>query len=184
MFKIIVAVLAITVVMLVALAGVDAMTTDIVDGNNNLTSYVADPENSLQATVDGEVARPGTYLLEEGSTLSDLLIAAGGASGNADSRAYDVSFVLESKMSFYIAPLFDTGDICATDPIPKVNINTASKSQLDEGVSAFSSSVAQAIVDYRNSNGLFKRIEELKDVKGIGTATFEKCKDYVILREG
>lgn len=182
MFKIIIAVLAITVVMLIALAGVDAMTTDIVEPNDS-NSYVVEGETNIQATISGEVARPGTYLLEEGATLSDLIASAGGTNGNADSRAYDISFVVETKMSFYIAPLFDIGDVCATEPIPKVNINAATKSELDEGVSAFSSSVAEAIVSYRNDNGLFRRIEELKDVKGIGTATFEKCKDFVTLRD-
>ncbi len=182
MFKVIIGVLAVTVVMLIVLAGVDAMSTDIVEGNTG-NSYVLEGEASIEATISGEVVRPGTYLLEEGAKLSDLIQSAGGVSGNADSRAYDVSFVLEGKMSFYIAPLFDTSDVCATEPIAKVNINTASKGELDEGVSAFSSSVAQAIVDYRNGNGPFSRIEELKDVKGIGTATFEKCKDFVVLRD-
>ena len=41
----------------------------------------------------------------------------------------------------------------------------------------------KAIVSYRETNGLFGRIEDLKKVSGIGNATFEKIKDYVRLRD-
>jgi len=35
------------------------------------------------------------------------------------------------------------------------------------------------IVDYRNENGEFKRVEDLLQVKGIGQGTFDKIKDYI-----
>ncbi|GAH87864.1 unnamed protein product, partial [marine sediment metagenome] len=38
---------------------------------------------------------------------------------------------------------------------------------------------AKAIVDYRNENGEFKRVEDLLQVKGIGQGTFDKIKDYI-----
>ena len=38
---------------------------------------------------------------------------------------------------------------------------------------------AQAIIDYRNSSGSFKSIEEILNVSGIGDAVFEKIKDYI-----
>jgi len=41
----------------------------------------------------------------------------------------------------------------------------------------------QDIVDYRNENGPFKRIEDLLQVKGIGEGTFEKTKDYITVSE-
>jgi competence protein ComEA len=50
-------------------------------------------------------------------------------------------------------------------------------------VSAFSSTVAQAIVSYREDKGAYKRLEDLKNVSGIGNATFEKCKNYVTLTD-
>ena len=62
----------------------------------------------------------------------------------------------------------------------KVNINTASQSELD-GLPGIGDSIAQRIIDYREQNGNFKSIEELKEVKGIGEAKFEEIKDRVTI---
>ncbi len=61
-----------------------------------------------------------------------------------------------------------------------VNINTATKEELDAlpGVGPVK---AQAIIDYRNANGRFKSLEDLKKVNGIGDATFEKLKPDITL---
>ena len=62
--------------------------------------------------------------------------------------------------------------------IAAININTASKEELDAlpGVGPVK---AQAIVDYRKANGPFKTIDDLKKVNGIGDATFEKLKSGI-----
>lgn len=57
--------------------------------------------------------------------------------------------------------------------VTKVNINTASKSELCE-LPSISDSIAQAIVDYRELNGKFETLEEIKNVKGIGDKTYQK----------
>lgn len=61
-----------------------------------------------------------------------------------------------------------------------VNINTASLSELD-GLPGIGPTYAQRIIDYRNSNGGFKNVEEIKNVKGIGEKTFEKLKDQITI---
>ena len=38
-----------------------------------------------------------------------------------------------------------------------------------------------AIIDYRNNNGLFKSIDDIKQVSGIGEALFAKIKDYITI---
>jgi competence protein ComEA len=111
-----------------------------------------------------------------------LIEAAGGATANADPKAYDTSFLLEDKQTFFIAAIYDNGNTCAVTPISKVCVNTADKAAL-QGISAFSSTVAGNIVTYREANGAFKRLEDLKNVSGIGNATFEKCKNLVTLTE-
>jgi len=60
----------------------------------------------------------------------------------------------------------------------KVNLNTASLSQLDT-LTGIGATYAQRIIDYRNSNGGFKSIDEIQNVKGIGPKTFEKLKDQI-----
>lgn len=63
----------------------------------------------------------------------------------------------------------------ATEP---VNLNAATTAQLQTlpGVGA---SAAQRIVDYRQKNGNFKKIEELMNVKGIGEKSFLKLKPLI-----
>jgi competence protein ComEA len=60
----------------------------------------------------------------------------------------------------------------------KININTASVLELQE-LPRIGEQVARRIVDYREKNGKFKRIEELMKIKGIGEKTFLQLKDRV-----
>ena len=60
----------------------------------------------------------------------------------------------------------------------KININTASKEILMT-LSKIGESKAISIIEYREKNGLFKTIEDLKNVSGIGDSIFEAIKDYI-----
>jgi competence protein ComEA len=59
-----------------------------------------------------------------------------------------------------------------------ININTATPAQL-EALPGIGARTAQAIVDHRQKNGGFKKIEELMNVKGIGEKSFLKLKPMV-----
>ena len=149
----------------------------LVDENNNATAS----ESSISVTISGEVTRVGTYMMDPNSTLGDLINVASGVTSNADALAYDTSYVLKDGYSFYIAPKYDMNDVCSMSPITKVCINVASAEQL-QTVSGIGATVASAIVSYRTTTSTFGRIEDLKNVTGIGNATFEKIKNYVTLR--
>ncbi|MFA6476523.1 MAG: helix-hairpin-helix domain-containing protein [Candidatus Paceibacterota bacterium] len=60
-----------------------------------------------------------------------------------------------------------------------VNINTAGLDELDSGITGVGPAIAGKIILYRETNGLFKTIEEIKNVSGIGDATFLKMKDQI-----
>jgi len=62
----------------------------------------------------------------------------------------------------------------------KISINKATLSEL-QTLPGIGKTKAQAIIDYRNQNGLFITITDLKKVSGIGNSTFEKIKEYITL---
>jgi comEA protein len=67
-------------------------------------------------------------------------------------------------------------------PSSPININTATQAQF-ESLPGIGPKVAQRIVEYRQKNGQFKKIEDLMNVKGIGEKSFLKLKPYVSISE-
>lgn len=63
----------------------------------------------------------------------------------------------------------------------QVNINIADAETLSSELSGVGHSKAEAIVSYREQHGPYKSVEELTNVKGIGTATIDKNKSKIIL---
>ncbi len=59
-----------------------------------------------------------------------------------------------------------------------ININTASVSELTS-LNGIGESKAKSIIEYRQNNGLFETIEDIKKVTGISESTYEKIKDYI-----
>lgn len=178
MYKVLIAVLVVTVAMIVVFTCIDP---NIANSVANTATTLVTNIDKVNVSIDGEVVRPGTYLLEINTSLSNLIEVAGGVTSNADELAFDTSYLLKDGLSFYIAPKYDNNDVCSMEPIKKVNINESDAEGLKE-VNGIGSTVAKAIVEYRTANGLFKRLEDIKEVSGIGNATFEKVKKYLVLR--
>ena len=63
-----------------------------------------------------------------------------------------------------------------------VNINTADAQTLSKNIKGVGLKKAQAIVAYREKNGEFKKIEDLKKVKGIGARLLEKNSGSIIVK--
>lgn len=70
----------------------------------------------------------------------------------------------------------------SNDQSDKININTADITELDK-LPNIGPARAADIVAYRETNGGFQSIEELKNIKGIGDKTFEELKDVVTVGE-
>jgi len=66
----------------------------------------------------------------------------------------------------------------AQPPGEKVNINTAAVDDLVT-LPGIGKSYAQRIVEYRDKNGPFKKVEDLLNVRGIGEKTFERIRDRI-----
>ena len=82
-----------------------------------------------------------------------------------------------------------TNDVCVEKPVTnkeetviskKISLNQGTKEEF-ESLTGIGPSKAEAIIKYRNEHGKFESIEEIKNVSGIGEATFEKIKDNLAL---
>ena len=66
----------------------------------------------------------------------------------------------------------------ASNPSNLVNINTADEKALDS-LPGIGPAMAKRIIEYRNTEGMFQTPEDLKKIKGIGDAKYEKLKDRI-----
>lgn len=82
----------------------------------------------------------------------------------------DLDIVLEYVVKNYPA-----------DDVPKINVNEAKAIDLESGLS-LKRSQAAAVIQYREKNGPFKSIEDLKKVPGIDAAKIEAKKDRLIFK--
>lgn len=151
------------------------------------TNSIKSEENdTVVVDVKGQVHTPGVYILPSGSRVLDALQLAGGILPTAEEKALNFAAKLVDEMVIYV-PLI--GETEVSMPIPTspttsesqntlVNINTSDESTLMT-LSGIGPSKAKAIIAYREEKGLFKSIEEIKEVTGIGDSTFENLKDFI-----
>jgi len=136
--------------------------------------------------VGGAVETPKVVELKAGSRVQDAIALAGGLKATADITNLNRAAFLEDGEKLYIPAI---GEVVADTGSPvssqggsavssKVNLNTATSEEL-QTLNGVGPSIAGKIIDYRKSNGYFKTIEELKNVKGIGDKTFEKLKEHI-----
>ena len=136
-------------------------------------------KESVKIVVDikGEIKNPNIYWLEEGCIIEDLINVAGGITEEGDLSKINRAQKLNDHEVVIIPNINDKESeiesiIPSSNNENKVNINTASINELDT-LSGIGPSKAEAIIKYREENGTFKSIEEIKNVTGFGEALFE-----------
>lgn len=123
------------------------------------------PQQSGKIYIAGAVTSPGIYSLTEGDTIQTLLSDAG-IGPDADLNYIEIYVPREGEKQ---AP-------------QKIDINRA-EAWLLEALPGIGEITAQAIVDYRNENGSFQRIEDLLYVQNIGEKTLVKIKDCITVSD-
>lgn len=158
----------------------------------NLTSVDIPQSEELIIYIDikGAVNRPGLYQLSEGSRMVDAIEAAGGLTTEADDRTINLAEKLldQQKIIVYteseIAEQLmqeDRDNLLERDVYPsnpsgatqKININIATIDEL-QALPNIGPKKAQAIIEYRQTNGSFQTIDQIKEIKGIGEKTYEE----------
>jgi competence protein ComEA len=135
----------------------------------------------LVVYVAGEVAVPGVYTLAEGSRVADAILAAGGALDQADVGPLNLAEKVRDGQKVYVPRVGETnGQSVEGSSGTLVNINSADAKKLQE-LPGIGPKLAGAIIEYRESKGGFKSVEELKRVKGIGPAKLNEIRELVTI---
>ena len=159
------------------------------DKSNEISQ--AETEDQL-VTVDvkGAVKKPGVYQLQSNSRVHDALEKAGGMTEEADLKSVNQAQKLSDEAVVYVAKVGEnTVDVTASAHTSAtsgtgqtksalVNLNTATEADF-QTISGIGQKRAQDIIAYREANGRFKSVDDLKNVSGIGAKTLEKLKEYV-----
>ena len=140
---------------------------------------------SVVVDVTGAVRRPGIVVLDLGARVVDALAAAGGVRRGVDLSTLNQARLLVDGEQIVVgahqpAGIAASASAASVPASPLVNLNSASESEL-ESLPGVGPVTAQAILDWRTSNGRFTSVEELLEVDGIGDATLADLAPYVTL---
>lgn len=155
----------------------------------------------LYVYICGQVKNPGVYSLEAGKRVNDVVNLAGGFTKEADTASLNLARQIVDGEQIYVMSkqeaatsqttalqmpnsgesisgggTFSTSDM--EDAKIKVNINTASREELMT-LSGIGQAKADSIIAYRQTNGPFQNIEEIKQIEGIKDGIFLKIKDQI-----
>ncbi len=138
----------------------------------------------LVVDVAGAVPRPGVYELPDGSRVKDAVDAAGGFLAEADRTGLNLAAPLEDGQQLqipFLAGAEPVGAARVDEPaaLDLIDINTADAETLST-LPGIGPTLAQRIVEYRETWGDFYYIEDIMNVEGIGPSTFENIKDLIM----
>jgi len=137
--------------------------------------------------ISGAVNKPGVFKMFNNARVMDLVTVAGGLAPEADISKINMALPIKDGMHINVvakAVLVGAGEgLVSTSKVKgstKISINMADKSELDS-LPGIGPSLADRIMEYRQANGAFSDINELKKVPGISQSKFDKIKDKITL---
>ena len=156
-----------------------------------------DEKDFLVVHITGAVNNPGIVKLDLESRIEDAIISAGGLTEDADITNVNLAYVLEDGMKITIPSMLDVEEDIITENSGEniiiesnkeyssskisININKATTDEFAK-LPGIGNSLAARIVKYREENGKFKKIEDIKNVSGIGENKFEQIKDLISVK--
>ena len=159
-----------------------------------LAEPTIEPIKMIKVHIIGEVVNQGVFELPEGSRINDVIEAAGGLSEDANPESVNLAQFIHDEQQIRI---YKTGDdypeeqinttsVPSSPPLQVIetanneliNINTASKEILMQ-LPGIGTTIADNIINYRTNNGLFKNIEDIKNVSRIGDKIFDGFKHMI-----
>ncbi|MED4694970.1 helix-hairpin-helix domain-containing protein [Peribacillus frigoritolerans] len=160
----------------------------------SVNESAAEPE-IIKVDVKGAVKSPGIFTAQAGDRVIDLISAAGSFTEKADTDKVNFAQIIEDQMVIYVPEIGeeDKGNLeniqvgTSGDAVTKgtsgglVNLNTATQEDL-QTLTGIGPSKANAILEYRETVGKFKEVDELKQVTGIGDKTFERLRDSISVK--
>lgn len=153
-------------------------------GAVDLTRDTARPP-VLAVYVTGCVKAPGVYRLPKGSRVEDAIAAAGGLLDGADSENLNLAAILSDGQRLHIPVLQRDGlaeeQTSQRGHDNRINLNTATERDL-ESLPGIGPEIARRIVEYRQQNGRFTSVDDLKKVSGIGEKTLNRIRQLLRVR--
>ena len=174
---------------------IDNIENTIIFDEKNISNTIENQINTekIKVYITGEVNSPGVKEVEDGARIEDIIVLAGGLTEFANISKVNLAYKLEDGQKIYIPNLNENveeyiteengdGIVEKTDKsLGKININTADVGKLCE-LPGVGESLASRIIQYREENGKFKSIDDLKNVSGIGEKKFESLKEYIVIK--
>lgn len=166
-----------------------------VEQTTETVQNVENNEEEIVVHIAGQIKNPGIVRTTEGARIADIIDKAGGLTELADISNVNLAYIIEDGQKITIPSKTDEAskeyissengegiiqlDSQETTTQNKIiNINKATQEELQQ-LQGIGESTAAKIIEYRNQNGDFKQIEDLKNVPGIGDAKFEAIKGNI-----
>ncbi|MBQ4403815.1 MAG: helix-hairpin-helix domain-containing protein [Selenomonadaceae bacterium] len=150
-------------------------------GLNDDTPALEPPTKKISVYVSGQVKNIAVVELEDTGNLKfvDAVNMAGGLTALADTEAVNLAEKLSDGQHIHIPAkeiFLQAQNSSGSSDL--VNINTADAEKLAT-LKGIGPALAQRIIDYREQNGAFKSIDEIKNVRGIAQKKFDAFKDKI-----